>query len=80
MKGNTDNLPLGAEYDSLAPFNEPLNVRHRRFVSLTISYYTDIEGSPDMTEEQIEESVRNSLENRMFPNKFWIDEVCVMED
>ena len=74
------NLPLGAEHDSLAPFNEPLDVRHRRFVSLTISYYTDVEGSPDMTEEQIEDYIRSSLESGVFPKKFWIDEVCVIED
>ena len=36
-----DNLPLGAANHPDAPFNEPLNTEHKRFVSVTISYYDE---------------------------------------
>lgn len=51
-----DNLPLGASNDPMAPFNEPLDVKHKRFVSVTISYYDEVELPPDAEEEQINEA------------------------
>ena len=37
-----DNLPLGAANNPNAPFNEPLNIEHKSFVSVNISYYDTV--------------------------------------
>ena len=31
------NTPLGADEDPIAPWNQPLDVKHKRFVSVTSS-------------------------------------------
>lgn len=80
MGRTCDNYPIGAADDKAAPYNEPLNVVHHKFVSLTISFYTNIWGSPDMTEEQIEEYIRKEIKDNMFPKKFDIDELVVIDE
>ena len=75
-----DNLPLGASNDPKAPFNEPLNVKHKRFVSVTISYYDEVELPPDAEKEQIEEAFHKKVEDAQFPKEFDIDEVLVIDD
>lgn len=77
---NMDNLPLGAEFDTSAPFNEPLNVKHRRFVSTSISYYDTVELPSDATEEQIDEAFRQKASDGKFPKEFDIDEVVILDD
>ena len=72
--------PAGAEFDPSAPYNEDRYVPHRRFVSVTISFYTDVEGPADMSEESIRESIRDSIESWEKPKKFDIDELEVMDD
>ena len=44
-----DNLPLGAANHPDAPFNEPLNTEHKRFVSVTISYYDTVEAPVNLS-------------------------------
>lgn len=51
-----DNLPLGAENNPNAPFNEPLNTEHKRFVSVTISYYDTVEAPVNSSDDFIEKS------------------------
>lgn len=80
MSKTCDNYPIGAADDKSAPYNEPLDVKHRRFVSLTISFYADVWGHPDMSEGQIEEHVRKCIENNMFPKEFDIDELVVLDE
>ena len=79
-KRKMDNLPLGASNDPRAPFNEPLDVKHKRFVSVTISYYDEVELPPDAEEEQIKEAFHKKVEGAEFPKEFDIDEVVVIDD
>lgn len=75
-----DNLPLGAENNPNAPFNEPLNVSHTRFVSVTISYYDTIEAPVNSSDDFIEKSFYKKVFDRDIPKEFDIDEVIVLND
>lgn len=75
-----DNIPLGAQYDTNAPFNEPLNIEHRRFVSVSISYYDEVELPPDATKEQIEEAFKQNVSDGKFPKEFDIDELVILDE
>ena len=75
-----DNIPLGAQYDTNAPFNEPHNVKHKRFVSASISYYDEVELPPDATKEQIEEAFKQKVSDGKFPKEFDIDEIIILEE
>ena len=75
-----DNLPIGAANDSRAPYNEPLNVEHKRFVSVTISYYDKVYLPEDTSEEKIKEEIRDKIYNNIFPDEFDIDELVVLND
>ena len=75
-----DNLPLGAANHPDAPYNEPLDVKHKRFVSASISYYDEVELPPDATEEQIRDAFRQKVSDGKFPKEFDIDEVVVLDD
>ena len=75
-----DNLPIGAANDSRAPYNEPLNTEHKRFVSVTISYYDSAYLPEDATEEQIREELRKHVEDADFPKCFDIDEFIILDD
>lgn len=79
-KRKMDNLPLGASNDPKAPFNEPLNVKHKRFVSVTISYYDEVELPPDAEDKQIEEAIIEKVKRLDFPKKVDFDEVLVIND
>lgn len=74
------NLPAGAEYDTNAPFNEPLNVNHRRFVSVILSYYDEVELPPDADEEQIKEALEEKVRKQDFPKKVDFDEIVILEE
>lgn len=75
-----NNLPLGAANHPDAPFNEPLNIEHKRFVSVTISYYDIIEAPANSSNDFIEKSFYRKVFNREFPKKFDIDEVVILND
>ena len=75
-----DNLPIGAANDSRAPYTEPLNIEHKRFVSVTISYYDKVYLPKDASEEQIREELRKHVEDNEFPECFDIDEFVVIDD
>lgn len=75
-----DNLPLGAENNPNAPFNEPLNVSHTRFVSVTISYYDEVELPPDAEEEQIKEALEEKVRRQDFPKKVDFDEIVILDE
>lgn len=75
-----ENLPAGAKYDSEAPFNEPLNVEYKRFVSASISYYDTVELPTGANEKQIDEAFREKISNGQFPKEFDIDEVIILEE
>lgn len=75
-----DNLPVGSENDPRAPFNEPLNVKHKRFVSVTLSYYDEVELPPDAEEEQIKEALEEKVRRRDFPKKVDFDEIVILEE
>lgn len=72
--------PAGAEFDPSAPYNENKYTTHRRFICLTISFYTDVEGPEDMSEEAIRDSVRESIESWKTPKNFNIDDLEIFED
>lgn len=76
----SDNLPVGAENDPMAPWNEPPDINHKRFVSLTISFYTKVKGPEDMSDESVEEIIRENIKNGDIPKGFDIDELVVLED
>ena len=75
-----DNLPLGAANHPDAPFNEPLNTEHKRFVSVTISYYDTLELPLDSTGRQIEEAFIDKANSGKFPKEFNVDEIVVLDE
>lgn len=74
------NAPLGADEDSRAPWNQPLDVKYRRFVSVTISYYEEVELPPDAEEENIREALEQKVKDADFPKKFDIDEIVILDE
>lgn len=75
-----DNYPPGAANDIRAPYNEPLDSEHKRFVSVTISYY-DVAYLPvDASEEEVHKELRNKIYNNIFPDKFDIDEFIALDE
>ena len=72
--------PPGAEFDANAPYNQPSDVEHKRFVSLSISFYTTVNGSPYMSDKDIENSIRESIEQEAKKHKFDIDELEILDD
>ena len=77
---SSGNLPLGAEVDSDAPFNEPLNKNKTRFVSLSMSFYINLSLNPDITESEIKGKVEDYIKSWSIPVKFDIDELVVIKD
>ena len=75
-----NNAPLGADEDSRAPWNQPLDVKYRRFVSVTISYYDEVELPPDAEEEQINEAFEEKVRQQDFPKKVDFDEIVILEE
>lgn len=75
-----DNLPLGAANHPDAPYNEPLNVEHKRFVSVTMSYYDEVELPPDAEDRQIEEAIIEKVKKQNFPKKVDFDEIVILEE
>lgn len=76
----SDNLPAGSENDPRAPWNEPLDIDHKRFVSASISFYHNVSGPPDMTEEQIREAIDNWIKSWKEPREFDVDELVVLDE
>lgn len=76
-----DNYPIGAKDDARAPYNEPLDVEHKRFVSVTLSFYHTVEGHPEMSEEKIRELIEDYIKSSDFSNvAFDIDELVIIND
>ena len=75
-----NNAPLGADEDSRAPWNQPLDVKYRRFVSVTISYYDEVELPPDAGEEQIKEAFEEKVRQQDFPKKVDFDEIVILDE
>lgn len=80
MNLHSDNLPIGAEDDPQAPYNE---VNHTRFVSYTVSGYMTVSGSKDMSESQIEDQINNSIESTIYNSPledYCVDNITVLDD
>lgn len=74
------NYPLGAKDDPNAPYNEPLNKEHKRFVSVTISFYDTAYLPEDATEEQIKDELFSHIYNSKIPKEFDIDEFIILDE
>ena len=57
---NNYDYPVGSD-TSDAPWNQPLDVKHKRFVSVTISYYDEVELRPDAEEERSKEALEEKV-------------------
>lgn len=75
---NTPTLMKSEE--ERAPWNDEPFVRHTVFVSITISGYTDVWGSKDMTVERMRDSIEEGLKDGIYPKNFDIDEIEVLEE
>lgn len=73
------NYPMGSDTPD-APWNAPLDVKHKRFVSVTISYYDEVELPPDAEEEQIKEALEEKVRRQDFPKKVDFDEIVILEE
>ncbi len=76
---NNYDYPLGSD-TSDAPWNQPLNVRHKRFVSVTMSYYDEVELPLDAEEYQIKEALEEKVRRQDFPEKVDFDEIVILGD
>ena len=74
------NAPLGADEDPRAPWNAPLDVKHKRFVSVTISYYDGVELPPDAEEEQIKGALEEKVRRQDFPKEVDFDEIVILDE
>lgn len=72
------NVPLGSDEDKRAPWNQPSNVKHRRFVSVTMSYYDEVELSPDTEDVYIEEAIIDKVKRQDFPREVDFDEIVIL--
>ena len=81
-----DNYPIGAKDNPLAPYNEPLDVEHQRYVSVTISFVLSENASPDAFEDiinsLIEEKARDIVKKSSLSKlkEFNIDEIAIIND
>lgn len=66
--------------DPRAPWNAPLDVKHKRFVSVTISYYDEVELPPDAEDSQIEEAIIEKVKRQDFPKKVDFDEIVILDE
>lgn len=79
----SDNLPIGAENDPLAPFNEPEPVKYKRFVSVSLNFDKEFIGSPGLSEDQIKDIIQDEFEdiiNNYIDSKVYIDEFEVIDE
>lgn len=76
---NNYDYPLGSDTPN-APWNQSLDVKHRRFVSVTISYYDEVELPPDAEEGQIKEALEKKVRRQDFPKKVDFDEIVILEE
>ena len=76
---NNYDYPLGSDTPN-APWNQSLDVKHKRFVSVTISYYDEVELPPDAEEEQINEAFEEKVRQQDFPKKVDFDEIVILEE
>lgn len=74
------NYPLGAKYDPSAPYNQPSDIKYKRFVSLTISYYDTIEAPPDLNEEEIKSLFIEKIKEAIKDREIDIDELIILDD
>lgn len=76
---NNCDYPIGSDTPD-APWNQPLDIKYERFISVTISYYDEVELPPGAEEEQIKEALRQKASDGNFPKNFDIDELVILED
>ena len=76
---NTGDHPVGARENPLAPFNESLNIKHKRVVTLTITYDIEIEGDPDISEDYVRDYILHDINIRI-PYNFTIDDIIITEE
>lgn len=75
-----NNAPLGADEDPQAPWNQPLNVKHRRFVSVILAYYDEVELPPDIEEEQIKEALKEKVRKQDFPKDVDLIDILILDE
>lgn len=73
------NYPEGSD-TSDAPWNQPLDIKYQRFVSVTLSYYDEIELPPNASEEIIIEAFEKKIRAQEFPKKVDFDEIIVITE
>jgi len=76
---NNYDYPIGSD-TSNAPWNQPPDVKYKRFVSATISYYDEVELPPDAKEEQIKEALEEKVKRQDFPKKVDFDEIVILDE
>lgn len=74
------NYPLGAKNDPSAPYNQPSDIKYKRFISLTISFYDYIDAPPDLEEQDIKNLFIEKIENELHNKGVDIDELVILED
>ena len=74
------NVPIGTENHPDAPWNEPLNVEYKRFVSVSISYYETLSLPPNLPEEEVQKAFRQKVYDGEIPEAYDIDECFVLNN
>lgn len=73
------NYPEGSD-TSGAPWNEPQDVSHKRFVSVTISYYDTVDAPEGVIDSMVELILTDRAFAGEFPKKFDVDEIVILKD
>lgn len=60
--------------------NKDLKRKYRRFVSVTLSYYDEIELSSKAEEEQINKVFEEKIRKQDFPKKVDFDEIIILNE
>lgn len=74
------DYPIGAADDKTAPYNEPIDVEHKRFISVTISYYDTVSLPEDASDLDINRSFSDKITEGHFPKKFDVDDIVILNE
>lgn len=82
MKQHSDNLPIGAENNTSAPYNKK-DMHHRRFVSCSFSFYTDVVAEEHLDDAEINTVITKFIKDKLNSSAMEdlnIDELIIQED
>ena len=79
MNSDTKNYPVGAEYDSSAPYNEPLDKEVEVFISITLSRNVAIGVNGEINEPNLKKEALKQIDIPGLDSDWCVDDFQVIE-